>query len=279
MNDAAPTAESAAMDLIDRIANALPENLRADYYREMRHLSSLPESDEMLRILRAMQFLVLLIERAPSEVAGEREKMAGVLQKSQEAMDATQRAIVEYNRKLEHRISQLPIEVSEGLQPQVIAELIGQDLRMHFASMPETAQALADISIRIRNSTVDFQRTALQLTNSYSGVAESARLAIDQLQTSIGHATATARGVTLELTRKFDKIHTWMVGALCVAALSVGLAVGVLLGEWTKPAAPAPTPVAAAPAAQSATPSEEAAPSRPAPATTRKKLTPHPAAP
>ena len=44
-------------DLIDRIAESLPADVRADYYREMRHCRSLPENDEMLRILRAMQFL------------------------------------------------------------------------------------------------------------------------------------------------------------------------------------------------------------------------------
>jgi len=33
---------------------------RADYYRELTHCRSLPENDEMLRILRAMQFLALL---------------------------------------------------------------------------------------------------------------------------------------------------------------------------------------------------------------------------
>ena len=43
-------------DLIDRIAESLPADVRADYYREMRHCRSLPENDEMLRILRAMQF-------------------------------------------------------------------------------------------------------------------------------------------------------------------------------------------------------------------------------
>ena len=34
-------------DLIDRIANALPEEIRAEYYRELRHCRSLPENDEM----------------------------------------------------------------------------------------------------------------------------------------------------------------------------------------------------------------------------------------
>ena len=54
-------------DLIDRIADALPENVRSDYYREMRHCRALPENDEMLRILRVMQFLTLLMEQVPGE--------------------------------------------------------------------------------------------------------------------------------------------------------------------------------------------------------------------
>jgi len=36
-------------DLIDRIANALPPEVRADYYHELRHCRSLPEKDELLR--------------------------------------------------------------------------------------------------------------------------------------------------------------------------------------------------------------------------------------
>ena len=58
------TSDSAAtmqeMDLTDRIAAALPLEVRADFYRELRHCRSLPENDEMLRILRIMQFLTLL---------------------------------------------------------------------------------------------------------------------------------------------------------------------------------------------------------------------------
>ena len=62
-------------DLIDRIANALPAEVRADYYRELRHCRSLPENDEMLLILRAMQYLTLLMVQVPGRVAVEREKI------------------------------------------------------------------------------------------------------------------------------------------------------------------------------------------------------------
>jgi len=55
-------------DLVDRIAQDLPADVRAAYYRELNHCRSLPESDEMLRILRAMQFLTLLMRQVPDKV-------------------------------------------------------------------------------------------------------------------------------------------------------------------------------------------------------------------
>ena len=60
-------------DLIDRIAESLPADVRADYYREMRHCRSLPENDEMLRILRVMQFLVVLMVDVPERITTERQ--------------------------------------------------------------------------------------------------------------------------------------------------------------------------------------------------------------
>ena len=60
-------------DLIDRIAEALPDKVKAEYYREMMHLKSLPENDEMLRIIRVLGFLTLLTEQVPSLILSERE--------------------------------------------------------------------------------------------------------------------------------------------------------------------------------------------------------------
>ena len=67
--------ESFDGDLIDRIAKALPAEVRADYYRELRHCRSLPENDELLRLIRVMQFLTLLMEQVPSRVMRERQKI------------------------------------------------------------------------------------------------------------------------------------------------------------------------------------------------------------
>lgn len=261
--------EPRSRDLIERIASALPEQVRADYYREMAHCRVLPESDEMLRILRAMQFLALLIEQAPSEVAGEREKLTRVLQESVESVSATHRTAMEYLRKLEERIVRMPLDVSEGLQPRMIAALISNELQRHLADVPQTVETLAGISYRINETSIEFHKTAAQLTSSYSGVAEAARVAIDQLQTSIGQASVAARGATRELSQKYNKFHNWTMVALCGAALSVGLGLGVVLDEWIKPAPPAAASV------QQVAPASAAVPvsADPKPATSARKRT------
>jgi len=52
----AQPAETPDRDLTDRIAEALPLDIRADYYRELRHCRSLPENDEMLRFCGSCSF-------------------------------------------------------------------------------------------------------------------------------------------------------------------------------------------------------------------------------
>ena len=89
----------------------------------------------------------------------------------------------------------------------------------------------------------EFRQTATQLISSYSGVAQAAQIAIDHLQTSIDKASATAQGATRELLQKFNKFQAWTVAALCVAAFSTGLALGVVIDQGMRPIAPVATPV------------------------------------
>src|SRR3954451_24535198 len=100
----------AETDLIDRIANALPEELRGDYCREMAHCRALPESDEMLRILRAMQFLTVLTEQTPARLAAEREQLATTLSDAVRSLESVHQAGVAYHKQLEARLSKLPEE-------------------------------------------------------------------------------------------------------------------------------------------------------------------------
>jgi len=245
-------------DLIERIASALPEEVRADYFREMSHCRVLPESDEMLRILRAMQFLALLIQRAPGEVAAEREKLAQLMEKSVNTIQSAQQLSVNYQKELEDRIAELPDEIGKGIDPEVIAERISHDVRKRFAGIPETVQALSSVSNQMTQVVAEFHRTAGQLTNSYHGVAASARHELDEMRAGIQQASAAATAAQQRLSKTVASTYRWAMAALCGAALLVGLALGITFHELTNP------PAQIAPATvQAAEPAEPAPATRP----------------
>ncbi len=108
-------------DTLDRIANALPAEVRADYYREMRHLRSLPENDEMLRILRAMQFLGVLIFDAPLRTAAENEKLKEMLAEAFGTLQETLQSMKTQQAQIDQRLAQLPKAVAAGIRPEAIA--------------------------------------------------------------------------------------------------------------------------------------------------------------
>ena len=131
------------VDLVDRIAQDLPLEVRAAYYRELNHCRSLPENDEMLRILRAMQFLTLLMRQVPDQVTAERARIAALFgQAVQELRDFAQRA-AEYRSAIEDRLVELPTAVVEGLRPERVAREINESLRQQFAAstIPQTARS------------------------------------------------------------------------------------------------------------------------------------------
>src|ERR1700730_18960012 len=92
-------------DLIDRIANALPVEVRAEYYRELRHCRSLPENDEMLRILRAMQFSVLLMVEAPARMATEREQFEQTVSGGKKLLQEIRQFTVEHQTQIDQRLA------------------------------------------------------------------------------------------------------------------------------------------------------------------------------
>src|ERR1700680_4441594 len=90
-------------DLIDRIANALPVEVRAEYYRELRHCRSLPENDEMLRILRAMQFSVLLMVQVPERMATERERFEQIASGGMKLLQDIRQFTGEHQKQIDQR--------------------------------------------------------------------------------------------------------------------------------------------------------------------------------
>ncbi len=113
-------------DLIDRIADDLPVEVRAKYYREMRPCRTLQSSDELLHILRAMMFLHILMVQVPRDITTEREKFRQLLTGALGSLQTTIESSAAYQKQLDQRLEQLPESIATGISPEVIAAAINE---------------------------------------------------------------------------------------------------------------------------------------------------------
>ena len=260
--------KSAEADFIDDIAELLPPEQRPLWYRDMAHLRRLPADDEMLRIARAMGFLALVTRQTPVQIAIEREQLAAILDHSVKAIQSARQDVVSLHHQLEERLTQLPAEISEGINPKAIAAKLSESLRQQFAEsgIPETAQALVLAAKQTKQVAGEFDRSSRQITDSYGCAAEDARRALDEMRLTIQTATATAKEAATDLTHTFLREYKWSVLMLCSAALAVGFSLGILYYRWMNAGEPEPTPNTVVVPLRS----QDAAPSAPATHSTRK---------
>jgi hypothetical protein len=249
---------AAEPDLIDRIANALPEEVRTEYYRELHHLRYLPESDEMLRLLRAMQFLVLLIEQAPSRVAEERERLDKLLTTAVGNITKMGAASETYHKALQRRLTDLPEDIAYGIRPEAVAAKINEDLQKEFvrSTIPQTADALGAISDQMKTVCSEFAITADSLGNSYRGAAQDARQAVASLKSEVSQATENAARFTSQLSATFSQTYRGLLVMIAVGALVLGLGIGMTI-EHLLLSSQAPVVQTAAQAVQPAAQAEE----------------------
>jgi predicted nucleic acid-binding Zn-ribbon protein len=197
--------------------------IRADFYRELRHCRSLPENDEMLRILRVMQFLTLLIHEAPSRLAAERESLEHALKQCSEALDRST-----------ERLDSLPHEIASGITPEVIAAKINESLRQQFlqSTIPQTADALAAINGQLRRSVADFQQSSAAIHTAHRNAASEASNAVAEIKRNIEDAARECQRATAELKTTFIHEYRWSVGAIAIAALLAGALFMLAYDNW-----------------------------------------------
>ena len=138
-------------DLIDRIAKALPAKLRADCYRELRHCCPLPENEEMLRILRVMQFLVVLMVEVPERMTIERRGFEQNIGEAIKALEKIRQSSATQQAQFDQRLSQLPKHDRRRNPTGGYRRTVKEGLRQQFvrSTIPETAAALAVAAAQI----------------------------------------------------------------------------------------------------------------------------------
>jgi methyl-accepting chemotaxis protein len=207
-------------DVIDSIADGVPVERRAAFYREMRHLRVLPHSDEMLHIVYILQFPMLMMVEIPKRLAMEREKLER----------ATGECMVLLQRTNE-RLARLPDEVASGIAPEAIAEKINESLRQQFlkSTIPQTGQALTVVAGEIKQAVAGLEEGTTKIVAAHRRAAHEAVSAVKEIKSAISEVTATARQATAELSSTYLHEYRWALGVLLVLALVLGLLFGIFL--------------------------------------------------
>jgi hypothetical protein len=221
-------------DLIDRIANFVPAEVRAAFYRELRHCRSLPQNDEMLRIIRAMQFLVLIMVKLPEQMAMERERLEQIVSRSERLLNDVHEFVDEATRQIDQHLAQISADIAKALNPQAVAAQINENLRQQFiqTTIPETADALAVNAAQIKKATSDFVSATDSLNNAYDGAVVKADRAIQSLETTSSQAISGNKRQADELMAVVRQDYRWLLFVLPALCLLIGIGLTVWYERW-----------------------------------------------
>jgi hypothetical protein len=204
---------SGNQDLIDRIGAALPFEVQADYFRKMMHCRSLQENDEMLLILRAMQFLTLLMTQVPERVVNERERLERRSYLTEVYRNALAREVRRLGYEIDSRTNAKQRDCGFEIRrvPEPILERYSQRSRQRDQAISRFIEEKGrpptdnEIAILVRDSRADklieisteklkaLQRARLmiqddRLLNSLVGKARDCEIAFDPSGSSIQYA-------------------------------------------------------------------------------------------
>jgi hypothetical protein len=221
-------------DTIDRIANFLPVEVRPGFYRELRHCRSLPQNDEMLRIIRAMQYLVLIMVKLPEQMATEREQLEQTVSKCEKLLGDVGEFVDDATGKIDQRLEQVSADIAKALNPPAVAAAINESLRQQFikTTIPETADALALNAAQIKNATKEFVSAADTLNNAYDGAVVKAHRAIKSLESTSSQAITSNKRQSEELMAVVRQDYRWLLLALPVLFIIVGVVLSFWYHHW-----------------------------------------------
>jgi hypothetical protein len=205
--------------LVQQVAKKLSPELRAEYYRTLRYCHSLPESDELLIVLNAIQLFFSLAIDVPSQIASEGQKIQRFLEPAVQAQEHTVHLFEQYQSQLDQRLAQIPLEIVKHIQPELIAANVTESLRQEFAqtTIPETAKLLKTELADMHTSVGKFKKSAQAISDCHYGAA------------------ADARRVTEDLRREAEGLshkHWLWAYRLAGLALLIGMALGALTFWW-----------------------------------------------
>jgi len=148
-----------------------PED-RETYAGLISYFESLPDHDELFRIVELLGLLSLLGQRLPDALA---EAMTEMRELTTAASD--------YHDQVDARLASLPREIAAGVDPAAIAKGMGELLRHQLTAtgLEKTADLLRNSSREITALSNEISTTLKPVTREYKGMASSISAELDKL--------------------------------------------------------------------------------------------------
>ena len=124
------------------------------------------------------------------------------------------------------RISDLPRGIKAGLDPQQIAQMLGESLRQHFlqSGIPDTVKALQSTGSAMTSVQKELANALHNLSDSHGGVVAQLRCANNRLEYSLESRAKTIDALLHEW--KSDLLRIW-IPMIAGAAMLIGLFGGI----------------------------------------------------
>jgi ElaB/YqjD/DUF883 family membrane-anchored ribosome-binding protein len=189
----------------------------------------LPPDDEIAHLAYSMGYLALLTRSTPVVMATERVKMAAILHRLTDEMAGTLKTTVDYHQKLNDRLTALPAEISQGVNPTVLAAKLVAEVREQFLNcgIPEAGRLL-------KEQGEIFQKQAAAHAHKLMEVQEKLYACQHRVTSVLDDVASTADSAKKSINkwdREMRKVQWVQIGS----AWLIGLLLGALLYWWVIP--------------------------------------------
>ena len=184
---------------------------RETYAGLISYVDSLPEGDELSRIVELLGLLSLVGQRVPDALG---ELLIELRRQSKVSAD--------YHGQVDARLAALPSEIAAGVDPKVIAEQMSEVFRQRIEKT-----GLADVTGQLKLATGEIKSLADDTTASLKPAASEIRGVTAAISTEVRKLLTAARDVEQHNQRLVARERSNRWGMLALAALTLFLIGGI----------------------------------------------------
>jgi ElaB/YqjD/DUF883 family membrane-anchored ribosome-binding protein len=189
----------------------------------------LPPDDEIAHLAYSMGYLALLTRSTPAVMAAERAKMAALLQRLTDEMTGTLKTTADYHQKLNDRLTALPVEITQGVNPTALAAQLVAGVREQFlkCGIPEAGALLKEQGEIFRQQADAHAHKLMEVQEKLYACQSRVTFVLNHVESSADSAKKSID----QWNRKMQKVQWVQIGS----AWLIGLLLGALMYWWVVP--------------------------------------------